>query len=438
MIFQNPWAWIGAAAIAVPILVHLLTRHRVDRTPFPTLRFLPVLPLTTVRRYRLTDLALLAVRCGVLLAATWALAQPYFVTAIRPDTSAIARAIVLDTSASMSRRGVRGVPALDEARASIAALEPHADATTTIETARLDEGITDAAAWLDQTAGRRELVIASDFQRGALDAADLTRLASDIKVRTLKIDVARDGGSPAEATAVSVGGDTILVPTLQFLPDRTDIRWAATAVAGPTRPPETAIQIFANPDERPYADAALRSAWRSAIPLSHAAAPPIGIVFPDAPDRAALRSAAHDLDQRWMFDLVARIRRDPIVSRLANGRPFATPAVGTIANTPALILFLEPADRLLHAAVIAAAAQHLTASGAGAELEPESISAETLGAWSDPRARSASGDPRRRGVPPDASDGRWFWALAVVLLGVETVMRRRSRPAIEIIHERAA
>lgn len=441
MIFQNPWAWIGAAAIAVPILVHLLTRQRVDRTPFPTLRFLPVLPLATARRHRLTDLALLAVRCGVLLAATWALAQPYLVAAARRGDPATARAIVLDTSASMSRLTGSGVRALDEARARVASLERgprRSDATTTVESARLALGVAGASAWLDRAAGRRELVVVSDFQRGALGPGELTGLAPDITVRTVKIDVPEASASKAEATAVSVGGGTTLVPTLQLLPDRTDVRWTATAVSVMTRPPETSIQILANPAERPYARAALQSAWRSAIPLSHALAPAIAIVFPGAPERAALRSAGRDLDQRWMFDLVASIRRDQVVARLTDGRPFAAPVVAMVANTPTLLLLLDPADRVVHAAVIAAAARNLVAPDAVEELEPDSISPGELARWTDPRSRSASADARRRAIPPDASDGRWFWGLALLLIGVEAFVRRRRRPAVEPSDERAA
>ena len=442
MIFQNPWAWMGAAAIAVPILVHLLTRHRVDRTPFPTLRFLPALPLTTVRRYRLTDLALLAVRCAILLAAAWALAQPYFVTAARRGDRTMSRAIVLDTSASMSRLTSGGIRAVDAARASVAALEPRPlshDAMTTIESARLAEGIAGAAAWLDRAAGRRELVIASDFQRGALDRGDLSGLAADIVVRTIKIDVVDGSAAGVEATPVDVSGGTTLVPTLKLLPDRTDVRWTATAVSAFTRPSDTTIQLFASGDERPYADAALHAAWRSAVPLSHALAPPIGIVLPGAPERAAFRAAARDLDQRWMFDFVARIRRDPAVTGLDAGHSFATPAVVPIANTPTLVLFLQPADRVAHAAVIAAAVRNLVTPTAVDELEPDVITATELASWADSRARSITADASRRGISPDASDGRWFWGLALVLLGIETVMRRRlARPSLETIHERAA
>jgi hypothetical protein len=225
---------------------------------------------------------------------------------------------------------------------------------------------------------------------------------------------------------------------LKLLPDRTDIQWTATPVADPARPSASSIQVFASADERPYADAALQSARDGAIPTSPALAASVAIVFPGAPERAALRSSAHDLDERWMFDLVARIQRDPLLSYVNQAYLFAAPAAATLANTPTLLLFLEPDDRVVHAAVIAAAARQLRSPTDIEELETGVITADELTRWADPRSRPGDPDSAQRGIPPDASDGRWFWGLAIVLLGVETSMRRRSRAAIEITHERAA
>ena len=59
------------------------------------------------------------------------------------------------------------------------------------------------------------------------------------------------------------------------------------------------------------------------------------------------------------------------------------------------------------------------------EQEPETIASDLLVRWSRP----ASPAPIGSGGATD-SDGRWVWVLALVLLGVETWMRRRpSTPA---------
>ena len=36
----NPLALAGLAAAALPVIIHLLKRHRATRVPFPTLRFM--------------------------------------------------------------------------------------------------------------------------------------------------------------------------------------------------------------------------------------------------------------------------------------------------------------------------------------------------------------------------------------------------------------
>ena len=90
MMFQNPIAWLGLAAIAVPILVHLLGRRRARRLAFPTLRFVPASPLPPVRRDRLTDVPLLLVRVAAIATAAVALTQPLWLTASRArDASAV-------------------------------------------------------------------------------------------------------------------------------------------------------------------------------------------------------------------------------------------------------------------------------------------------------------------------------------------------------------
>src|ERR1700733_3419774 len=105
MIWLNPWAWIGAVGIALPIAIHLLGRGHARVHRFPTLRFLDASRLLPTRRTRIHDPLLLAVRCGAIVLAAAALARPLVVTATRKQSldRGLARAIVVDTSASMRR-----------------------------------------------------------------------------------------------------------------------------------------------------------------------------------------------------------------------------------------------------------------------------------------------------------------------------------------------
>jgi hypothetical protein len=74
----SPWALAGLIALAGPILAHLLARRPPQRLRFPNLRFLPLTPPTPVKRHRLADSGLLALRVAVLALAAIAFAQPQF------------------------------------------------------------------------------------------------------------------------------------------------------------------------------------------------------------------------------------------------------------------------------------------------------------------------------------------------------------------------
>ena len=65
MQFLSPWMLIGLAALALPIIIHLLQRQRVVQIPFSTLRFLKLVQSKTARRSRVENLLLLLLRCLV-------------------------------------------------------------------------------------------------------------------------------------------------------------------------------------------------------------------------------------------------------------------------------------------------------------------------------------------------------------------------------------
>src|SRR5215207_6074306 len=105
MIWLNPWAWLGVITVAIPIVLHLLAQRKARVQKFPTLKFLDATPLVQARRSRLSNLPLLLVRTGILVAAAAALAQPIILTPdrTREIEATLHRAIIVDTSASMQR-----------------------------------------------------------------------------------------------------------------------------------------------------------------------------------------------------------------------------------------------------------------------------------------------------------------------------------------------
>jgi Aerotolerance regulator N-terminal/von Willebrand factor type A domain/CARDB len=101
--FLNPLLLGGLAAVAIPIVLHLLHRKRSREIWFPSLMFLLKIDARTMRRKRLREIILLAARCLLLLLLALAAAQP--VLASRPAAGGnTAMVLVLDTSLSMTYR----------------------------------------------------------------------------------------------------------------------------------------------------------------------------------------------------------------------------------------------------------------------------------------------------------------------------------------------
>jgi len=78
MSFLAPLFLLGAAAIALPVIFHLIRRTTRERTPFSSLMFLNPSPPRLTRRSRLEHLLLLALRCLVLLLLAAGFARPFF------------------------------------------------------------------------------------------------------------------------------------------------------------------------------------------------------------------------------------------------------------------------------------------------------------------------------------------------------------------------
>src|SRR5436190_8674452 len=104
MNFLAPLFFLGLAALAVPVLIHLTQREKKMVQQFPSLMFVRRIPYQTVRRRKLRDLALLCVRLAALMLIVAAFARPFL---WRPNAAtaigATAREVVvlLDQSYSM-------------------------------------------------------------------------------------------------------------------------------------------------------------------------------------------------------------------------------------------------------------------------------------------------------------------------------------------------
>lgn len=120
MSFLNPLFLVGLAAVAIPIIVHLVRRTRAKKVEFPSLMFVRQVPQRTIRRKRLINLLLLLLRCLALLCLTLAFARPYFSGSGAAEANGRTKAtvILLDTSFSM-RYGKRFDDAKAKARNAV-------------------------------------------------------------------------------------------------------------------------------------------------------------------------------------------------------------------------------------------------------------------------------------------------------------------------------
>ena len=103
MNFLNPLMLAGLGAISVPVIIHMLNRHRVRRVTWAAMRFLHISVARNQRRLNIEDWLLLALRCLLLALLALALARPAFhgSAAINRGRTAVTGLILLDNSYSM-------------------------------------------------------------------------------------------------------------------------------------------------------------------------------------------------------------------------------------------------------------------------------------------------------------------------------------------------
>ncbi len=140
MTFLNPLLLAGLTAVVIPVVVHLFHFRRPRRLSLPTLRFLRAVEATAVRRMRLRQWLLLALRVAAVALLALAFARPTRTAdagSLFADRGARSLAVVVDNSRSMTRRDADGA-LFDQARriadAALAATGP-GDERTVVPTA---------------------------------------------------------------------------------------------------------------------------------------------------------------------------------------------------------------------------------------------------------------------------------------------------------------
>jgi hypothetical protein len=115
--FLNPLLLVGLAAAAIPIVVHLFNFRRPQRVDFSTLRFVREIEATAMRRVRIRQWLLLALRTLAILFLVLAFARPTRTAdaGVFEEGAARSLVLVLDNSRSMTLRDAQGA-LIDQAR----------------------------------------------------------------------------------------------------------------------------------------------------------------------------------------------------------------------------------------------------------------------------------------------------------------------------------
>lgn len=232
MEFLAPLMLIGAAGIAVPVVIHLIGRQRAKVVRFAALDFLMGTKRETARRYRLRELALLAVRVLICLAVPLVLSKPFAMcTARGPEVTRGPQAavIIIDDSFATSIE-VDGARLVDRAKqratailtqlgteADVAILRSAEDAPAATELSRDHIRLRGAISEVQPTARPADTW-------NALRRAGQLLAASNHERRTVYLIsvLAASGfpGSPGAPWPPATGPELVLIPLFEdALPD---------------------------------------------------------------------------------------------------------------------------------------------------------------------------------------------------------------------------
>ncbi len=147
--------YAGAAAVSLPLLIHLLSKRRFHRIRWAAMEFLLEAERQNRRRIRIEQMILLALRClaafliGLLLARWYV--QPRGLAAVLGGAQRTERIVVLDDSFSMGRRS-GNLAAFDIARSAVVRLarwiqqESPQDPLTVLLASRADRPVLSAVS----------------------------------------------------------------------------------------------------------------------------------------------------------------------------------------------------------------------------------------------------------------------------------------------------
>jgi hypothetical protein len=275
--FLSPLFLAGAAAAAVPILLHLLKREPETRVKFAAVKLIKQAPVEHTDRRRLRELLLLALRVTALVLLALAFARPFFATGAAVGSTGVT-VVALDTSYSLSAPGrferarqlakdaVAKAPAGDLIGVVTFADEAEIVAKPGADRTLADDAIQQASAGFGATryrtalsaasqhlAGRHgTVVVVTDLQENGWDAGDRASVPEGTTIRVVDV-----GAMPPNLAVTSV----------RPLPDR------VVATVRNTGPRPRDARVHLRIDGRPAGDATVSLGAEQSAEATFAGAP---------------------------------------------------------------------------------------------------------------------------------------------------------------------
>ena len=222
MVWLHPAILFALAAVAAPILIHILVQ----------------------RRHLLEDPLLLTLRIAIVAAAVAAIAGPFVMTRARRDewNRRIVRATVMEEVPGVSGGASPGGEGVFQTRE--------------FRGPSLADGIRRAVEWLDAAPpARRELIVAAPLTIGSLSAADIADVPASVGLRFERV-----GTLPRERT-VSYGSvrsvDRTVEREVTLAGAQTSVRDRSTGGPAATGDRAFPLEVRAAPPARPFVDAAM-------------------------------------------------------------------------------------------------------------------------------------------------------------------------------------
>jgi hypothetical protein len=420
MSWLNPAALTGLVVLAGPVVVHLLLRHRARRVAFPSLRFVRA-SRTAAARLRLpSDPLLLFLRLAIVGLAVVALAQPVVLVPARVATwnARVARAIVVDVSDSMKPLAAASSNAAEAEARSIAF-------AFRIDASNLKDGLARAVGALKAAPpARREIVVVSDFQSGALFPAALEAVPAEIGLRFVQLGAPSSDRLVRGLNLLSADGSArqefVLSPDATRLPAVVAQRaipglelLAATSDAAAVQSLRRAVIAAGTP--APSADQPM------AIAFAGARLPPVRLVRAGWMLETLLRLASdREIGQACEeSSAVASTRSDDVWRTLCYDRNGQRLVMAAATDQALLVNVSASASAFVAAAVVRGVLIARAGSIARPEEEVRKMSSAEL-----TRLMRAPAPVTRSQVHGSTSDARWCWALVLGLMFLETRARR--------------